>query len=270
MKASKPKNKDPSYTILGEQMFSVAHVSAKGKRPSMEDRCTIVGEFAGKNTQYYGIFDGHGGDKCSTYVANTLHEVLAKKINANEEVDIFDSIQESIDEINAVAVKRYKTCGCTAAIAIIIDNKLYTANVGDSRIILVNEDGQAQRLSYDHKVIDPNEQDRIYAKCGIIQDNRVGGVLALSRAIGDGNLANFIDCEAYMTENDITPKEGLIIACDGVWDVMTDQEAARMYKAAKTPAGAAKAIKKAALENKTTDNIVVVCVDLMPKSMKQK
>ncbi|OHT05700.1 Protein phosphatase 2C 1 [Tritrichomonas foetus] len=257
-----------NFFISGNQLYSGGHSEAKGKRTTMEDRCTIVGEFAGENTQFYGIFDGHGGGECSTYVANHLHPLIAKKIS--EGIEVFDAMQESIDEINKHAVEKWKNQGTTVAIAVIIKDKLYTANVGDSRLVLVNEDGSCQRLSYDHKATDRSEQERIRANCGLIQDGRVGGFLALSRAVGDGAFEGFISCEAYMTVTDFTHDQGLIIACDGVWDVLTDQEAADIYNQSADASTAAKNIKQAAIDNKTTDNVVVLCVDLMPKALKEE
>lgn len=256
------------FTISGNQIFSGGHAEARGKRTTMEDRCAIIGEFAGVDTQFYGIFDGHGGSDCSSYVADNLYKIIAEKLIANEMNDVLDIIQESIDEVNSYAIQKWMNQGTTVAIAIIIKDKLYTANVGDSRILLVNlNDKVVKRLSVDHKVSDPIEQERIKANLGLIQNDRVGGILALSRSIGDGCLSSFISCEAYMTETEYTHDQGLILACDGVWDVMDDQDAAQIFRSAGNAANASKLIKQSALDNRTTDNVVVVCVNLMPKAL---
>lgn len=253
--------------ISGKQLFRGGHSETKGKRPTMEDRCAIIGEFAGENTQFYGIFDGHGGDDCSTYVANNLYKIIAEKLIANGMNNVLNIVQESINDINNYAIEKWANQGTTVAIAMIINDKLYTANVGDSRILLVNRNDKTnKRLSVDHKVSDPIEQERIKAKVGLIINDRVGGVLALSRSIGDGCLSDFISCEAYMTETEFNHDQGLILACDGVWDVINDQEAAEIFLSAENAASASKLIQKAAVDNLTSDNVVVVCVDLTPKS----
>ena len=257
--------------ISGNQLFSGGHAEARGKRTTMEDRCAIIGEFAGENTQFYGIFDGHGGSECSTYVANNLYKMIADKLLDNDMNDVLDIIQESIDEINEYAIKKWMNQGTTIAVAIIINDKLYTANVGDSRILLVNRNDKiVRRLSVDHKASDPIEQERIRAKIGLIQNDRVGGILALSRSIGDGCLSSFISCEAYMTETQYSHDQGLILACDGVWDVMDDIDAAKIFKSTDSAAAASKLIKQAAIDNRTTDNVVVICVNLVPKSLVEK
>lgn len=94
---------------------------------------------------------------------------------------------------------------------------LYTANVGDARIILCRG-GKALRLSYDHKGSDENEGKRIANAGGLILNNRVNGVLAVTRALGDTYMKDLVTGHPYTTETVIQPEvdEFIIIACDGV------------------------------------------------------
>ena len=94
---------------------------------------------------------------------------------------------------------------------------LYTANVGDARIVLCRN-GKALRLSYDHKGSDENEGRRITNAGGLILNNRVNGVLAVTRALGDAYMKELITGHPYTTETVIQPDmdEFLILACDGV------------------------------------------------------
>jgi len=96
---------------------------------------------------------------------------------------------------------------------------LYTANVGDARIILCRS-GKALRLSYDHKGSDENEGKRIANAGGLILNNRVNGVLAVTRALGDSYMKDLVTGHPYTTETVIQPEtdEFIIIACDGVSD----------------------------------------------------
>ena len=96
---------------------------------------------------------------------------------------------------------------------------LYTANVGDARIVLCRN-GKALRLSYDHKGMDENEGKRISKAGGLILNNRVNGVLAVTRALGDSYLKDLVTGHPYTTETVIQPDqdEFLILACDGVSD----------------------------------------------------
>lgn len=94
---------------------------------------------------------------------------------------------------------------------------LYTANVGDARIVLCRN-GKALRLSYDHKGSDENEGKRISNAGGLILNNRVNGVLAVTRALGDAYMKELVTGHPYTTETVIQADidEFLILACDGV------------------------------------------------------
>jgi protein phosphatase PTC1 len=94
---------------------------------------------------------------------------------------------------------------------------LYTANVGDARIVLCRN-GKALRLSYDHKGSDENEGKRIANAGGLILNNRVNGVLAVTRALGDVYMKDLVTGHPYTTETVIQSDldEFIILACDGV------------------------------------------------------
>jgi len=127
--------------------------------------------------------------------------------------------------------------GCTAVVAMLRDGKVYVANAGDSRAVLCRG-GTAVALSSDHKPAQEREKNRIEAAGGFLSDIggvcRVNGNLNLSRAIGDLKYKANSDlhpaqqiitahpdvmCETIKPED-----EFLLLACDGVWDVMSNQE----------------------------------------------
>ena len=68
--------------------------------------------------------------------------------------------------------------------ALITDTEIYCANSGDSRCVL-SSNGKAIELSVDHKPDLPTEKERIERAGGFVEDNRVKGVLNLSRSLGD-------------------------------------------------------------------------------------
>ena len=119
-------------------------------------------------------------------------------------------------------------------VAVIEGETLYVANAGDSRCVLCH-DGIALPMSRDHKPTDPDEYMRIKRAGGFVSDGRVNGCLNLSRALGDmeyKRTPNLSPEEYMITANpDIksmdlqTGDQFLILACDGIWDVLSDQEA---------------------------------------------
>lgn len=126
--------------------------------------------------------------------------------------------------------------GCTAVVTLKVGNKLITANAGDSRGVLCRRDGKAHQLSYDHKPMHPTELNRIVQAGGFVNEvGRINGNLNLSRSLGDLKYKQGKHLERHQhmitAEPDITVteiEEGdrfFMLACDGVWDVMTCQQA---------------------------------------------
>ncbi|KIW86533.1 hypothetical protein Z517_01931 [Fonsecaea pedrosoi CBS 271.37] len=147
---------------------------------------------------------------------------------------------------------------------------LYTANVGDARIVLCRN-GKALRLSYDHKGMDENEGRRISKAGGLILNNRVNGVLAVTRALGDSYLKDLVTGHPYTTETVIQPDqdEFLILACDGLWDVCSDQEAVDLVRNVHDPQAASKMLVDHALARFSTDNLSVMVVRFDPQKLQQ-
>ncbi|KAJ3386955.1 Protein phosphatase 2C 2, partial [Lobulomyces angularis] len=125
--------------------------------------------------------------------------------------------------------------GCTAVACVISDDwKITVANAGDSRIVLGSKTGEAIPLSFDHKPTNDIETKRITEAGGFVENGRVNGNLALSRAIGDFEFkksTNLPPEQQVVTSNpDIIQRdleegdEFLVIACDGIWDCMSNQE----------------------------------------------
>ncbi|KAL5347698.1 mgpp2cl-1, protein phosphatase 2C-like protein 1 [Pseudogymnoascus australis] len=140
---------------------------------------------------------------------------------------------------------------------------LYTANVGDARIVLCRN-GRALRLSYDHKGSDENEGNRITSAGGLILNNRVNGVLAVTRALGDAYMKELVTGHPYTTETVIQPDldEFIILACDGLWDVCSDQEAVDLVRDVQDPVVASKQLVDYALARFSTDNLSCMIVRL--------
>ncbi|KDE03456.1 protein phosphatase [Microbotryum lychnidis-dioicae p1A1 Lamole] len=139
---------------------------------------------------------------------------------------------------------------------------LYTANVGDARAVLSRK-GKAVRLTYDHKGSDAKEAKRITDAGGFVMNNRVNGVLAVTRSLGDSSMKEFVVGSPYTTETTLGPDDDfLIVACDGLWDVCQDQEAVDIIRGLSNPQEASKALLDYALQNFSSDNLSVLVVAL--------
>merc|ERR1719502_391517 len=126
--------------------------------------------------------------------------------------------------------------GCTAICVLVRKEDILAANAGDSRAVLCRA-GKQIELSFDHKPKSETEKSQIEAAGGYLEDTpggaRVNGNLNLSRAIGDleykknkdiGPEAQIICSTPDFLYKELTPEdEFVILACDGIWDVMTNQ-----------------------------------------------
>lgn len=128
--------------------------------------------------------------------------------------------------------------GCTATVVLITPTEIYCANAGDSRTVL-SKGGKVVELSKDHKPDDETEMKRIQAAGGYVEDSRVNGILALSRALGDFEYKNNTSLKARDQAVSALPDiksvpitsdtEFLLLACDGVWDVKESQEGVTFF-----------------------------------------
>ncbi|RLV94535.1 Protein phosphatase 2C 1 [Spathaspora sp. JA1] len=141
---------------------------------------------------------------------------------------------------------------------------LYTSNVGDSRIVLCRL-GKPYRLSYDHKATDLYEINRIREAGGLVLKNRVNGVLAVTRSLGDSYMKDLVIGKPFTTSTQIThDDEFMILGCDGLWDVVSDSKACKLVRElflqGNDPKLVAKKLCQLAMDNSTTDNVTVMIV----------
>ncbi|BGP05678.1 mgpp2cl-1, protein phosphatase 2C-like protein 1 [Rhodotorula toruloides] len=137
---------------------------------------------------------------------------------------------------------------------------LYTANVGDARAVL-SRGGKAVRLTYDHKGSDMREAKRISDAGGFVLNNRVNGVLAVTRSLGDSSMKEFVVGAPFTTETTLGPEDDyLIVACDGLWDVCSDQEAVDLIHDIDDPQEASQILLDHALNQFSSDNLSILVV----------
>ncbi|KAL9225263.1 hypothetical protein vseg_001209 [Gypsophila vaccaria] len=180
--------------------------------------------------------------------------------------------------------------GSTAVVAVVTSDKIIVANCGDSRAVLCRGRGRDVPLSADHKPDRPDELARIEAAGGrvmYLDGARVQGVLAMSRAIGDKFLKPIVISEPEITITRRDPDdECLILASDGLWDVVPNHMACKVAfqglqlgnlavdhildaactgleeECSTLSARVAALLTRLALGKDSTDNISVIVVDL--------
>lgn len=245
-----------------------------GKRPTMEDEILIQGKLRGRDDEdFVAVYDGHGGRAASEFAAKHLHEVLVQKLEEFDEPE--DALKQAFITTNDMMRRDTITGGTTAIVTLFLGSKCYIANAGDSRAVLC-KDAKAYRLSKDHKPEDPDEESRIIKAGGAVLKinntklgktiGRVNGMLSVSRALGDLFLQPYVSPEPEVRKIDVASSKNqlLILACDGLWDVLSDDEAVTIAASETDPEKGAIKLRDTALSKFSTDNISVVVIRLPP------
>ncbi|XP_042048188.1 protein phosphatase 2C 16-like [Salvia splendens] len=273
-------------------------------------------------SHFFGVYDGHGGSQVANHCRERLHLALKDEIiNVKDDLvngttqasqdarqvqweKVFNNCFLTVDDEVSGKVSRVipvddasvsncaseplapETVGSTAVVAVVCSSHIIVANCGDSRAVLYRGK-EAIALSVDHKPNREDEYARIEAAGGkVIQWNghRVFGVLAMSRSIGDRYLKPWVIPEPeVMFVPRAREDECLVLASDGLWDVMTNEEVCDLArkrillwhkKNGTNPAAdrgqgvdpaaqaAAEYLSNVGMQRGSKDNISIVVVDL--------
>ncbi|XP_044976370.1 probable protein phosphatase 2C 7 isoform X1 [Hordeum vulgare subsp. vulgare] len=248
--------------------------SLRGRRASMEDFYDMrSSKMDAKKINLFGVFDGHGGSCAAEYLKEHLFENLLKHsaFITDTKTAISESYTRTDTDFLDAETNIHREDGSTASTAILIDNHLYVANVGDSRAV-ISKAGKAIALSDDHKPDRSDERERIENAGGVVTFSgtwRVGGVLAMSRAFGDRLLKRFVVAEPEIQEID-DELEYLILASDGLWDVVSNEHAVAFVKGEVCPEAAARKLTEIAFARGSTDNITCIVIEFHRANMVNK
>ncbi|XP_059631009.1 probable protein phosphatase 2C 2 [Cornus florida] len=202
--------------------------SKKGKREVMQDGYGVMLDVLGDPKQaFFGVIDGHGGCAAAEYVAENLGKNIVKALAEEDEIEA--AIRGGFLVTDKEFLSQGVTSGACVASVLLKDGELHVANAGDCRVVL-SKKGMANALTSDHRLSREDERFRIENSGGFVHCRngvwRVNGSLAVSRAVGDLHLKEWIISEPEIKKLPLTSHcEFLIIASDGLWDKVNDQEA---------------------------------------------
>lgn len=243
---------------------------------------------------FFAVYDGHGGDVSAEYCHQHAHQNLVREaaFHVDPVAALYNAVIKTDDDFCKACrrIKLQSSSGTTAIIAYVENDLLVVANVGDSRAVLCRN-GKAVPVSIDHKPCRPDERQRIEARGGVIattEEEALGrrrkrssgclrrlfapkrplrvfpGGLSVSRTIGDvgERERGLIVCEPEMYQTRLRAGDSfLCLACDGVWDVLSNQQVVDIIKRSTHDADAAsRAVAKEAFRKGSTDNISVIVV----------
>lgn len=238
-------------------------VSSLGRnnRKTSEDRYSVS-----PDGTFMGVYDGHGGAEVSEYVSKHMpgrfkvcHEVEHFPVE-EAFVRAFEKVDADMKETDAVM---HRMAGTTVTCAHVRDEMLYVANVGDSRAILVKSDGTVQVLTVeDNCRTNVEEVNRIRLAGGKVVEDRVDRILAVTRAIGDGDFrsSGVITVPHVSGPTKLSPGDVVILATDGLWDVLSNDQVSQIVRrhSTETAQCLSQVLVSAATLKRTPDDITVI------------
>lgn len=228
------------------------------KRELNEDYIYTSGQPIGALPNLFIVADGMGGHKAGDYASmHTVDRFVEVIRELGEEHGVQDAINEAVTAANAYIYQRSREnsnlsgMGTTLVLASCIGNEAIVANIGDSRLYLVND--AMTQITRDHSLVEEmvtlggidREMARNHPDKNII-----------TRAVGvkEKVAADFF-------EVDLTKGDMLLLCSDGLTNMLRDEEIYQIIQNNKELEQAAKALVDAANENGGRDNIAVVLVE---------
>jgi serine/threonine protein phosphatase PrpC len=229
----------------------------QGRRTKIEDYHSIV--FT-EQYKFYSVLDGHTGSSAAKYTSRALHVNLELYLNAVVEAgtittaSIEQAVLQAFAKTQADFLQLYSNTtstaaisGTTATIALVYNDKLVVANVGDSRAVMCcdSTNNKVIEITTDHTPYVDAERQRIEASGGKITLRkhgvlRVEGQLAVTRRIGgfvNGSthiLTAVPDVHTFnisaATTDSCSNHQFVILSTDGLWDVVTSAEAVHVVQ----------------------------------------
>ena len=233
-------------------------VSYKGMRDENEDQFEIN---TNMSPNFFAVYDGHGGEEVSNFLKQNLSSRFKNQnlpMKKSDVYSIFNKVQKDLIQKNKkIAEEVGSTCLCVLQ----QDDKLNIINCGDCRCVISNNK-RANQITRDHKPEDVEEKARltkIKGKHELYLDEGIWriGPLSVSRSFGDTDTAPYIIQKPDVFTYTITDKDDFaIIACDGLWDVMSNQDVINFVH--NNPQNTVRKLGSEALRRGTTDNISII------------
>lgn len=236
------------------QTFSMTDVGKK--REVNQDYVYTTEEPVGNLPNLFVVADGMGGHQAGDFASKFTVDVLLKEIKNTEDKNPEDIIKNAIQIANTKLIEaaeqdeHLQGMGTTIVVATVIEHMLYYANVGDSRLYLINQ--EIEQLTKDHSLVE--------------EMVRLGGIKPeeaknhpdkniITRAIGAK-----ADVEVDFFERRLSRKDKIVMCSDGLSNLVDDDEIFQIIQSSRDIVEAVEHLIKAANDNGGNDNIGVVMV----------
>lgn len=220
------------------------------------------------DTNYvYGIFDGHGGDSVAEGCVGLFRGLLLRGCFGLLMEDVFEKVERELFEGYNGENGGGRCCGSTATV--LRRGRmggLELGHCGDSRGVVVGEIGGVWKgvvLTRDHDCLDGGEVRRVRSEGGVVIGGRVGGVLGVTRSLGDWEVRGVSGKPDVVWCEGVEGVKAVVLGSDGVWDFVRVEDVVgvvRDWGKGMDGVGMAERIGELARRNGSTDDVSVVVV----------
>lgn len=203
------------------------------------------------------VADGMGGHNAGDFASKHTVEVIVQTISDAAEAEPVRVIKQAIQNANSSIRRKseeeeaLRGMGTTVVVATIIGECLYVANVGDSRLYIM--DHEIRQITRDHSLVEEmvriGEIDRESARTH--PDKNI-----ITRAIGAAE-----EIEIDFFEIDLKKEDTILMCTDGLTNMLEDSDIRKIMKGQRDVAGKAEELIKGANNNGGKDNIGVIIIE---------
>lgn len=214
-------------------------------------------EPVGNLPNLYIVADGMGGHRAGDYASRYTTQRIVASVSRNREEEPVTILKEAITTANRLLIEEAKEdvskrgMGTTLVAATISGSKLCVANIGDSRLYLVDHD--IRQITRDHSLV--AEMVRI-GEVDVKSAREHPDKNIITRAIGAG-----AEVEADFFEIDLTPGNQILICTDGLTNMVEDSVIRDIMLRADTLENRVKLLVQTANNNGGRDNITVMIIE---------
>lgn len=237
------------------QSFSMTDIGRK--RQLNQDYVFASDEGVGKLHNLFIVADGMGGHNAGDFASKYAVETVVREIKGSVETKTFRIIGKAVRIANELIRERAKEdinlygMGTTIVIASIENHQLQIANVGDSRLYVIND--EIRQITRDHSLVE--EMVRMGGMTPETARNHPDKNI-ITRAVGARDSVE-VD---FFTE-DLNRGDIVLMCSDGLTNMLRDEEIKQIVNGEGTLEERAKALILKANENGGKDNIAVILID---------
>lgn len=204
------------------------------------------------------VADGMGGHNAGDYASRFCVEYFTEKIRESNQTSPISAIEAALRETNEALLSKaqeqieYEGMGTTFVVATIQDNKMYVANIGDSRLYVIGK--EMRQITEDHSLVEAMVKT---GKLDRQEARQHPNKNIITKALGADN-----EVEPDFFEVDLEEGDTVLMCSDGLTNMLEDEDIVDIVRAYEDPQVAANALVNRANQNGGVDNISIILIKI--------